>query len=136
MMPVAAMMALQAQAGMACVAITAATAQAVMAHAARVPLTVNAQFNAPFARDFSQDIDPVTTWMMPFAFGLFPASPRAAALVTEVRCLQALAARGMAACDAGTVQGADAALPMSSGDRAAMRRSLDALASLIGPPRA
>ncbi|MEM9782889.1 MAG: hypothetical protein AAF899_10465 [Pseudomonadota bacterium] len=139
--PFGALVALQAQAACTCVAIAANTVQAMAAASARNPLTVNQQFNAPFSRDFSQDIDPVTSWVMPFAFGLFPGTPRAAALVTEVRSLLALAERLVDACDeasrtldADLGAGAGPAQPMSTGELAALRRCVQTLGGLIGSP--
>ncbi|MEL7347808.1 MAG: hypothetical protein AAFV96_14045 [Pseudomonadota bacterium] len=105
----------------------------------------------PFGQGFSQDIDPVTTWtttwMLPFSFGMFPAGPRAAALITEIRSQQALVDRLIEACDAaekartiGDPQERDAPLtaaygPLGLGEMEALRQTKDNLQRLIGPAR-
>ncbi|MEM6971671.1 MAG: hypothetical protein AAF577_02605 [Pseudomonadota bacterium] len=138
--PFLAIMALQTQATLSAVAMMSAGVQAISAAAASGPISLNTQINAPFSRDFNQDIDPVTTWMFPFALGFLPGSQRAASLLTEMRCLHGICAALIEACDAeprALTSGDDAARvpPMSSGDIAAMRRSVETMNTLIGRPR-
>ncbi|MEL6198070.1 MAG: hypothetical protein AAFT19_09495 [Pseudomonadota bacterium] len=96
----------------------------------------------PFGQGFSQDIDPVTTWLLPFSFGVLPGTQKAAALVTEIRGQQALVDRLVAGCDGyddsqavTRARGADSqpAMPLDRGEIEALRRTKENLERLIGP---